>query len=210
MSRSYRAFVNGKEVSFYSGGKEIKQLWGGDTLIWQKESIPDTSVRYALRFIFKNGVYVKHPDASEGDPLILTSDEAGFYIWSNITPKKIAYHIRKAEKPDYLSRRAYEVAVGLTVKDSDLKYVMVAPYNARQGNIKGPAYGTWYRTEKGADGVYSWEGNYSYSYVIYVNGTSASSSAALLDDNVKTIRTTDGARYFYDLEKMKEWLLSDD
>lgn len=38
MAIEYKAFVGGKEVdSFYSGGKEIQEIWGGDTLLWKKK-----------------------------------------------------------------------------------------------------------------------------------------------------------------------------
>lgn len=38
MAIEYKAFVAGKEVdSFYSGGKEIQEIWGGDTLLWRKK-----------------------------------------------------------------------------------------------------------------------------------------------------------------------------
>ena len=37
MAIEYKAFVGGKEIdSFYSGGKEIQEIWGGDTLLWKK------------------------------------------------------------------------------------------------------------------------------------------------------------------------------
>lgn len=33
----YRAYAGGKEINdFYTGGKETKEIWGGDTLLWRK------------------------------------------------------------------------------------------------------------------------------------------------------------------------------
>lgn len=33
----YRAFANGKEINnFYLGGQETSQIWGGNTLLWEK------------------------------------------------------------------------------------------------------------------------------------------------------------------------------
>ena len=205
MSRSYRAFVNGKEVSFYSGDKEVKQLWGGDTLIWQKESVPDISARYAIRFIFKEAIYNNEK---------LISDEAGFRYWladSVPVPRKIAYHI-KIET--YNTYEKLMVTVGLVFKDMETNYsnrIIVGPYAAHEGIMNGMAFGDSYLPKKGEDGIYSWGRSYDYSDV-YVNRTTSPNTniGSLLANNVKTIRTTDGARYFYDFEKMKEWLLSDD
>lgn len=39
MSRIYRAFVNGKEITrHHVNGKEISKVWGGNTLLWEKQS----------------------------------------------------------------------------------------------------------------------------------------------------------------------------
>lgn len=35
----YKAFLNGQEIDGFSvGGEEIKEIWGGDTLLWKKDS----------------------------------------------------------------------------------------------------------------------------------------------------------------------------
>lgn len=37
MAIEYKAFSGGREIDgFYSGGKEIQEIWGGDTLLWRK------------------------------------------------------------------------------------------------------------------------------------------------------------------------------
>ena len=39
MSRIYRAFVNGKEITgHYVNGQEISKVWGGGTLLWEKSN----------------------------------------------------------------------------------------------------------------------------------------------------------------------------
>lgn len=38
MAIEYKAFSGEKEIDgFYSGGKEIQEIWGGDTLLWRKK-----------------------------------------------------------------------------------------------------------------------------------------------------------------------------
>ena len=40
MAMEYKAFSGGKEIdSFYSNGKELQEIWGGDTLFWKKSGI---------------------------------------------------------------------------------------------------------------------------------------------------------------------------
>lgn len=40
MSRIYRAFVNGKEITHhYLNGQEISKVWGGGVLLWEKEQV---------------------------------------------------------------------------------------------------------------------------------------------------------------------------
>lgn len=199
----YAAFSGGEEIEdFCLNGEETEEIWGGNTLLWQKESLPNTAVRYAVRFIFEKGAY-------DGEMLI--TDEAGFYVLGNVAPKKIAYHIKKAENTNSTSKKqAYEVAVGLIMNEDDSGVIMVGPYNAHKEYVNGPAFGIEYRVKKDADGVYSWDGTYAYSYIPYRATASATAGNILYDDNVKAIRTTDGARIFYSLEKMKAWLLSDD
>lgn len=36
--RIFKAFVYGKEIKFHVGGKEASQVWGGDTLLWEKQT----------------------------------------------------------------------------------------------------------------------------------------------------------------------------
>ena len=211
MAIDYVAFAGGKEIeSFYLDGKEIEQIWGGNTLLWQKESIPDISARYAIRFIFEKAVY--------DDDGNLISDEAGFRYWVSDkipVPKKIAYHVKTETYISY--QKTYEkflLAVGLLFEDMETDYsnqIVVGPYAAHEGTMNGMAFGDSYFAKKGEDGIYSWGRSFDYSDV-YANTTASPNLhiGSLLSDNAKAIRTTDGARIFYSLEKMKAWLLSDD
>ena len=37
MSTIYHAYANGKEITdFYIGGKSVNQVWGGHTLLWER------------------------------------------------------------------------------------------------------------------------------------------------------------------------------
>lgn len=49
MPIKYRAYADGKEITdFYIGGRETKQIWGGDTLLWEKSGEPP---KYSLPVI---------------------------------------------------------------------------------------------------------------------------------------------------------------
>ena len=48
MAIEYKAFSGEKEIDgFYSGGKEIQEIWGGDTLLWRKkEDLVEEDIDY--------------------------------------------------------------------------------------------------------------------------------------------------------------------
>lgn len=95
MAIEYKAFAAGKEVdSFYSGGKEIQEIWGGDTLLWKKGSssvsfdltvtegldyfVPPSSFFTAIKQIFLNPLLLDVP-------LNRDNIEFGFYGEDEIT-----------------------------------------------------------------------------------------------------------------------------
>lgn len=187
----YRAYAGGKEIrDFYIGGKQVNEIWGGNTLLWNRERV---TFRYAVRFILNreftvnlNGTY--------------TIDEIGYSCMSlgDKPSGKIAYCVMEyGNEP----RIKYGVAVGCKTQKENAR-ITIGPYNAY--HERGMPYGPWYLDplKKDSDGIYSWGGNYTVMDV-----SSIHNSVFIGKSDVKEIKTTDGARLFYDLDEMKAWLL---
>lgn len=93
MSTIYHAYANGKEIkNFYVGGKEISEVWGGDTLLWKKSDgkLPMKeicSIRTTWTQIDNNGI--QYPSECElsvrnqtedGSIYFTDIEKAGIYV----------------------------------------------------------------------------------------------------------------------------------
>lgn len=80
----YKAFLNRQEITgFPVKGKETKEIWGGNTLLWRKDDIIPP-VRYGICFLFKKGIYVMDPIGGIVQPPVLTTDEAGYHMRASV------------------------------------------------------------------------------------------------------------------------------
>ena len=132
----YRAYANRQEITEFSiNGVNTDEIWGSDILLWRRENIPPTTAKYAIRFIFKKGIYVMDPIGGIVQPPTLTTDEAGYRLYISkdkpITPKKIAYCVKTYRPPEYPDTDVYAVAVGIISEDGP----WVIPYDARKGEV---------------------------------------------------------------------------
>lgn len=210
----YRAYANRQEITeFPINGVNTDEIWGGDILLWRRENIPPTTAKYAIRFIFKKGIYVMDPIGGIIQPPTLTTDEAGYRLYISkdkpITPKKIAYCVKTYRPPEYPDTDVYAVAVGIISEDGP----WVIPYDARKGevNLTNYSFSGIPPLQKDSDGVYSWNRDYTFMnlHFHFIRGNQQSYSDGLPANNVKAIIATDGAKVFYDLEEMKAWLKAD-
>lgn len=212
----YKAFLNGKEVSdFPINGIDTDEVYGGNTLLWQKYRGFDTPVKYAIRFIFKKGIYQSVYDEELGDyKKLLVTDEAGYYLFISTSnpfvPEKIAYCIKKYKETTHnVDTYYYGVAVGMKSTNSTS---MAMPYASHEGKLNKFTFGGSFVLKKDSDGIYSWGGTYEFYELIYptsIVDADGHTVVGLEVDNVRNITTTDGAKIFYDLEKMKAWLKAD-
>lgn len=212
----YRAYLNQQEItSFFLDGVETDEIWGGSTLLWQKYRGFDTPVKYAIRFIFKKAIYQSVYDEELGDyKKLLVTDEAGYYLFISTSnpfvPEKIAYCIKKYKKTVHnVDTYYYGVAVGMkSIKSTS----MAMPYASHEGELNKFIFSGSFVLKKDSDGIYSWGGTYEFYELIYPTSIVDADGhvvAGLEVNNVRNITTTDGAKIFYDLEKMKAWLKAD-
>ena len=190
MSRIYRAFVNGKEITrHYLNGKEINEVWGNGTLLWKKNGRPF----YSQYFIVNDCV------SKYGDHLI---DEYGAMLVFNegaeITKCGVYLTKKGGNQPGYHRT--------LACRGKNITYAMYVPYLA-------------YRGEVIYDGRYT-AGIKTYNLSQYVNGVWTYNYYSLIyadlsdkNGNLLTINSmgydTKNVRLFTDLDEMKDWLNTD-
>lgn len=208
----YKAFLNRQEITgFPVKGKDTKEIWGGNTLLWRKDDDIVPPVRYGICFLFKKGIYVMDPIGGIVQPPVLTTDEAGYHMRvsdDTILPKKIAYCVKIYRPKEYPDTDVCSVAMG-AVSDDD---PWIIPHDSCKGQLPNQySFSGIPVVQKDSDGIYSWNGNYTFMnlHFHYIQFHHTYYTDYLPASNVRKIVTTDGAKLFYDLEEMKAWLKAD-
>ena len=211
----YKAFLNRQEITgFPVKGKDTKEIWGGNTLLWRKDNIIVPRVRYGICFLFKKGIYVMNPIGGIVQPPVLTTDETGYHMnvtENDILPKKIAYCVKTYRPKEHPDADVYHITWG-AVSDED---PWIIPHDSRKGQFPNDGYhfsgDDIPIVRKDSDGIYSWDGNYTFMnlHFHYIQFYHTYYTNYLPASNVREIVTTDGAKLFYDLEEMKAWLKAD-
>lgn len=186
---NYRAFVGGREIAdVIIGGKETKEIWAGNTLLWEREKL-----QYAIGLMLKE---IINPRWNGVEAI----DEVGFCLEPGLlraTIEKFAYCIMEKEN------RTYIICAGCKAKEqSEMTMIAVRPYWRLNKKDAPITWGQDSFLKKGIDGIYSWAGDYGFF------STHQWGSAYVTIDNVKKITSTKNAPIFYNLEDMKAWLLN--
>lgn len=188
MSRTYKAFVNGKEINHhYMNGVEINEVWGRGELLWKRNTHPF----YSQYFIVNDYVsrYGEHLIDEYGAMLIFNEEaeitKCGVYIEKRTSGTQLGYHRT------------------LACRGKNITHATYVPYLAYRGEmIYDGRYVSGIATfdlSEDTYGVWSYK-NYSLIYANLIDK----------DGNLLTVNSTGydtkNTRLFSSLNLMKNWL----
>lgn len=204
----FRAFAGGKEIKdFHIGGKQVQQIWGGDTLLWEKRKREPPP--FSIGFITKEDIVISY--GTWGGRY----DEIGFRIeclasnWNPVEEiEKFGAHIKTVPHGStQYPFECYSVSIGCKLKRDPpyAKPVLTCrPYWSYMGKEKPLTFSEYDFLSSSGNYIYSWNGTFSYhSRCVELSGV----TIHCMVEGIKEI-VSKNVTIFSDLNEMRNWLNS--